>query len=169
MTMNTSRRAILAGAASLPALAVPVLAGTNLDPIFAAIERHKVAFRASQVAGRIKSNTVDAEWAPEYDAVKCKAAENANSVADDAADDAANALTTIRPTTKAGVLALIHHVEAFNAGAFFLEPCPEDTVSDWQSKPMFWPASNDEDDIDLFGYSVLANVRRALESLVVQS
>jgi hypothetical protein len=90
-------------------------------------------------------------------------------MADDAATDAADELTTVRPTTMAGVLALIRYVEAFNAGAFFLEPYPEDTVSDWQSKPMFWPESNDEDEIDLFGYAVLANVRSALEAMAAVS
>jgi hypothetical protein len=69
----------------------------------------------------------------------------------------------------AGLLALIRHVEAFNAGAFFLEPYPESTVSDWQSAPMFWPESNDEDEIDLFGYAVLANVRSALEAMAAAS
>ena len=93
----------------------------------------------------------------------------ASSVADDADEDAANALITVRPTTMAGVLALIRHVEAFNAGAFFLEPYPEDTVRDWQSAPMFWPESKDEDEIDLWGYAVLANVRRALEAMAVVS
>jgi hypothetical protein len=39
------------------------------DPIFAVIERHKVAFRISQTASRIQSHTVDAEWSPEYDPV----------------------------------------------------------------------------------------------------
>jgi hypothetical protein len=168
---NHSRRAVLAGIAAAPALAAPALAlsGAGPDPIFAAIERHKVAFRISQEAGRIRSGTVDAEWAPEYDPVKCKAVMEADSVASDADADAANALTTVRPTTMAGVLALIRHVEAFNAGAFFLEPYPEDTVSDWRSAPMFWPDSSDEDEIHLFGYEVLANVRRALEAMGVAS
>ena len=46
MTMTTSRRAILAGAASLatvPALAKGISAP---DPIFAAIERHRAAYIA---------------------------------------------------------------------------------------------------------------------------
>jgi hypothetical protein len=45
MTTITSRRAILAGAATLPALAVPtaVAASAEPDPIFAAIERSRRA------------------------------------------------------------------------------------------------------------------------------
>jgi hypothetical protein len=134
----------------------------RLDPIFATIERHKVAYRASQEAGLIRCNTIDAQWAPDYDPIECKANQDADCAADDAAADAANALTTIRPTTIAGLLALIHHVEAFNAGAF--------AFPDYgQSAPMHWPADVDEDGIDVFGYSILANVRRALEAMAVQS
>lgn len=44
---KTSRRAILVGAASLPALAIPALATqAEPDPIFAMIERHREAERA---------------------------------------------------------------------------------------------------------------------------
>jgi hypothetical protein len=170
MPKSHSRRAILAGIATAPALAAPALAlNAGPDPIFDLIERHKVAFRTSQEAARIRSGTVDVERSPKYDPVKCKEALEADSAAGDAATDAANALITVRPTTIAGVLALIRYVEAFNAGAFFLEPYPEDTASDWQSGPMFWPESNDEDEIDLWGYAVLANVRRALEATAVVS
>jgi hypothetical protein len=42
MSKTTSRRAVLAGAATLPALAVPAVAGSLApDPIFAAIENHR--------------------------------------------------------------------------------------------------------------------------------
>jgi hypothetical protein len=34
---------------------------------------------------------------------------------------------------------------------------------------MFWPESQDEDEIDLFGYAVLANVGGALEAMGVAS
>jgi hypothetical protein len=166
-----SRRAVLAGIAAAPALAGPTLALAGAgrpreggDPIFAAIERHKAAYRIKMEAGRIQCHAAD-KWDPEYDPVEREAAIEASSVADDAADDAVDALITVRPTTMAGILALIHHVEAFNAGAFFLEPWPDSTVGDWQSKPMFWPSGEDEDGIDLFGYAVLANVRAALEAM----
>jgi hypothetical protein len=173
-TKTTTRRAVLASIATAPAaaaLAAPALALTSAapDPIFAAIERHKVAFRTSQEASRIRAHTVDAEWAPEYDPVKVKAADEADSAATDASNDAAYALTTIRSTTMAGVLALLRYVEAFNAGAFFLEPWPDSTVGDWQSEPFFWPESNDEHGIDLFGYAILANVRSALEVMAAAS
>src|SRR5450759_1093799 len=42
MTMTTSRRAVLAGAAALPALSLPALAiPAQVDPVFAAIEYHR--------------------------------------------------------------------------------------------------------------------------------
>src|SRR5450759_4575557 len=42
MTMTTSRRAVLAGAAALPALSLPALAiPAQVDPVFAAIEEHR--------------------------------------------------------------------------------------------------------------------------------
>jgi hypothetical protein len=162
-----SRRAVLAGAALVAAPVPALAAGLNdPDPIFAAIERHKAAYRIQMEAGRIRCHTADAKWSPEYDPVECEAAKEAYTAAADASDDAAaDALTTIRPTTMAGVLALLHHVEAFNAGAFFLDPWPDSTVRDWQSKPTFWPSWEDEDGIDLFGYAVLANVRAALEAM----
>ncbi len=167
MTTKTSRRAILAGAAALPALAIipaAALAAVDNDPIFAAIEGHKAAYLASMAASRIQSNMVDAEFSPEYDPIKCEAAHAAARAADAADAAAAEALATIRPTTIAGLLALMRHVEQFNAGAFALDIDPE-----WRSAPMHWPAHDDENEIDLFGYSILANVRTALAAMTVQS
>jgi len=63
-----------------------------------------------------------------------------------------------------GVLALLQYVEAFNAERFEL---PSDT--EWRSLTTFWPERYDENDINLFGYSILANVRRALKAMAVQS
>ena len=132
-----SRRAVLAGAATLPALAVPsiVQASNSPDPIFALIERHKTAYRREMECGRECFNTVDAPWAPEYDAAVHAAAEAADQSATEASQDAAFALTEIQPTTIAGVVALIEYVEAFNSGAFYLEPWSGSTLADWQSRP----------------------------------
>jgi len=44
MPATTSRRAVLAGAAAIPALSLPAIA--QADPTFAAIERHRLAERA---------------------------------------------------------------------------------------------------------------------------
>jgi hypothetical protein len=163
-TLIPSRRAVLAGIAAAPALAAPALALSGPDPIFAAIERHKAAFRVSQETGRIRSSTIDNERAAGYDPVQCKAAIEASGAADDAVDAAADALITIRPTTMAGVLALIRYVEAFNGGAFFLEPWPGRTVRDWQSAP-----SSSINSGQNIGYAILANVGSALEALAVVS
>ena len=57
------------------------------------------------------------------------------------------------------------YVKAFNSGAFYLEPEGGDTVADTASAPQFWPAVKGEDDIDMFGYAVLSNVRRALVAM----
>jgi hypothetical protein len=145
-------------------------AAPPFDWIHAAIDRHKVAFRVSQIANRIASDTTDAEWHPDYDAVECAKVQRAAARANKASNAAANALTTIRPTTAAGVLALASYVESFNSGAFFLEPnSPEITGDDWRSAPMHWPDTKDADEIDVFGFAILANVRRALEAMAVQS
>jgi hypothetical protein len=168
------RRALVAGVATAAA-AIPSVSGlpadaAAADPIYAAIERHKAAYRLAMVAGRVRSNTVDAKWSPDYDAVECRRVQEADLEATHASDTAARALTTIRPTTMAGVLALICYVQEFNAGAVFLEPDPsvDESEVEWRSAPMFWPESND-DEIDLFGYAILANVRLALEAMAVRS
>jgi hypothetical protein len=48
MTATSTRRAILAGAAALPALSLPAIASP--DPIFATIERHRKAQAAHTAA-----------------------------------------------------------------------------------------------------------------------
>lgn len=163
MTTQSSRRAILAGAATLPlatALALP--AGAAGDPIFAAIERHKIAYRICCERSLTRFDLVDATWSPRYDAEALAAATAAADDADEEAASAAFTLTTIRPATMAGVLALIRYVEAFNSGSY--------AVGDWgASSPMHWPECDDADEMDQFGYLVLGNVRAALEALAVQS
>jgi hypothetical protein len=174
-TKTTTRRAILAGAATALAstgigIGVVRTKAAESDPIYAAIERHKVAFRISHAKSRILSNTTSAEWAPDYDPVEWGAVKEAHTAACNASAAAANALTTVRPSTMAGVLALVCYVEAFNGGAFFLEPdSSEATSDDWRSAPMHWPETKDDDEVDLFGFAILANVRCALEAIAVQS
>jgi hypothetical protein len=151
----------------LPALAAPSIAQTGTDPIFALIERHKVAYRRNMECAQVASGTTSYERAPDYDAAVLAAANAAERVARKASDHAAFALTKIQPTTLAGVLALLQHVDAFNSGAFYLEPDRE--IIDWQSSPPEWPAVRGEDDIDMFGYALLDNVRRAIAGVAVQS
>ena len=161
MTTTTSRRAILAGAVALPAIAVPRLAisaGTQPDPIFAAIERHKTTYITWTETGKIQSETKCSDEERYWEAqVRCRWASRASM-------RAGFALTNIQPTTMAGVLALLQYVEEFNAGGF---GHPSD--DGWRSWPAGWPAADGDPDVDLFGFLMLANVRRALEALAVQS
>jgi hypothetical protein len=52
---HLSRRKLVAGAAALPALAVPALASAVPDPIFAAIKRHRQLGIATAAAWKLKS------------------------------------------------------------------------------------------------------------------
>jgi len=179
MTSTTSRRAILAGIAAIPAAtSLPAIAtaATEPDPIFAAIERHKVAFPISMAASSVRMGTVDAKWSSEYDPVKLEKAEAARSAADDEAGDAAFNLTLIEPTTFAGIVALIDYMEEFNQGQFRLEG-EED---EWFSAAYMWPAADqfefeghderhDPDGELGMAYAILLNVRDALRALAVQS
>ena len=165
---TTTRRTVLAGAAALPALAAPSIVQASTDPIFALIERHKAAYRRHMECGQVASGTTSYELAPDYDAAVLATAEAAAQAAFKASHAAAFALTKIQPTTIAGVLALLQHVDAFNSGAFYLEPDRE--IIDWQSNPAEWPAVTGQDDIDMFGYALLSNVRRAVAAIIaVQS
>jgi hypothetical protein len=102
MTTTTSRRAILAGAASLPALAAPAVADASVhDPIIAAIETHRVAWgeyntRCSELDA---ANTPEgeAEWQQLYDAEA----------------GAALQLFNTEPTTIVGAVALLRYVANF--------------------------------------------------------
>ena len=65
-----------------------------------------------------------------------------------------------------GVLALLEHVEAFNEGEISLADS-RDLSGVWHSGPMFWPVIEDQNykDVNIFGYLILANVHRALQTL----
>ena len=99
MTKTTStRRAVLAGAVALPAIAVPRLAisaGTQPDPIFAAIERHKTTYITWTETGKIQSETkcLDEEKGTGRDMLKCRLGELERSMR------AGLALTNIEPAT----------------------------------------------------------------------
>lgn len=95
MTNTTSRRAILAGAASLSALAIPAIATVAPDPIFAAIEAHETA-------------TVDLNAA-------CKANLDDEVTSDllIAQDKVMVDLLETSPTSLAGVAAVLRYVGAY--------------------------------------------------------
>lgn len=83
-----SRRAVLAGAVALPALAAPaaLAAVSDVDPIFAAIERHRAAEAAHCAA--------------------CEAADD-DTMTEETADPVLCELVVMTPTTVAGCAALL--------------------------------------------------------------
>jgi len=92
-TIKTNRRAILAGALSLPALALPASAGAaGPDPVYAAIERYREARRALiEDAAKFPGRDID----------------------EDLADDeieAVDAMLRTKPTTLLGCAALLREI-----------------------------------------------------------
>jgi hypothetical protein len=170
MTDALSRSAVVvtgAATAAVPAVTLPALAYPAADPIFAAIERHKAAFLISQESWRRECHTPDC--GPDFDPVVHK---EAYEVAEDDREDCAAAvlaLTTIKPTTLAGIIALAAYVEAFNNKEFGHHYGGAD---DWRSCAnnwRFYVMTPLDDETNPFGYAILSNIRRALERLAVQS
>jgi hypothetical protein len=160
MSAKSTRRAVLAGAAAIPALALPATAAQP-DPIFAAIEKHRAAHIVAMETGRVVSGTPDE--APSY-----VVAEKKDREARTKAHEAAYALLDLRPATMAGILALLEYVEEFNAGNVWLESTRGlDRLAQWRSSAVDWPEmiEDESSEIDMFGYKLLANVREALKAL----
>ena len=92
MTNKQTRRAVLAGAAALPALTMPALAmPADVDPVFAMIERHR-ALRAVYWSGETVADDVMGEHGKK-------------------ADQALVDLLATPPTTVAGCAAVLRHVD----------------------------------------------------------
>jgi hypothetical protein len=106
MNKPTSRRAILASAAALPALAIPIaLATAEPDPIFALIEEHKSANAAYAAAlARVPQ-----------DGSPFEAFEALSDAAGDVAHDVMEAILTTAPTTVAGAVTLLRYLQAARA------------------------------------------------------
>lgn len=100
MTTTSTRRAVLAGAAALPALSLPAIA--EPDPIFAAIERHRNAEAAFDAAVNV------ANYGPL--AGDAAAEEVAGELCEVAHSDYAE-LVAMTPTTTPGCAALLRYVE----------------------------------------------------------
>ena len=66
MTATSTRRAVLAGAAALPALSLPIIAAEP-DPIFEAIERHRAPESAFSDFLKTESRKQTAEEKVAYD------------------------------------------------------------------------------------------------------
>jgi hypothetical protein len=107
---NLSRRTLVASAAALPVLAVPVVANASgSDPILAAIEAHRHAHAATTAAHQSAADDgVDLE-------------DNEHHRLMDKQDRAAFDLLEIQPTTVAGAAALLAYyveVEGMHAQVF---------------------------------------------------
>jgi hypothetical protein len=110
MTTTTTRRTILAGAAALPALAIipaTAVAAAGVDPIFAAIEKHRQAEAAfvGVYDNEIMRGAV--YLTPAIKAVEDQAGELCVRSSAAYVD-----LVKMTPTTLAGCAALLRHLEA---------------------------------------------------------
>lgn len=120
MSRHLSRRsALVASLSAVPAfagmaiIARPSLASAgNSDPVFAAIERHKAAWRAFGVACDL-TDTVRAE---KEDRVVTEADEAVYEAANEAEREARDAVFATPAQTPAGLRALIEHYIEYDAG-----------------------------------------------------
>jgi len=138
MTGPLSRRAALAGALrAVPALAgaaavagVSMASAANPDPIFAAIERHKKAWRVFSDCCDLTDNVA----AENEGRIVTEADEAAYEAANDAEYEARDVLFQTPAETVAGVRAFIEHYIEYDAGcmdevtAAFLESLLESPV-----------------------------------------
>jgi hypothetical protein len=112
---HTTRRTVIAGIAAaatpLPALAV----AAPHDPIFAAIAAHTAATMHMLQVGKDSGAGDMLPTDPRH-----AAAEAAQWAADDAFDAETERLLAVKPTTMAGVVALLAHVVRFDTGQFTL-------------------------------------------------
>ena len=124
MSDKLNRRASLAGAAAVPALAIPAAgaapafaAASEPDPVFATVAAHRDAFvehmRAARLDGKLMRNDPRAE-----------ATGAALDAADEALEGATLDLSEVVPTTMAGVVALLRYLEEFQEQAIELPEAP---------------------------------------------
>jgi len=148
---------LMVSAVTVSSAAIPTAVSTEPDPIFAAIQAHKVAFRiwmqAADVCGLMA-----------WDNPRLLEAEQASAEASAGLREASMALTSVQPMTHAGVLALLAYVDAFNSGEFkypagdsrhHLWPCREGEEASGIDDPVVLP----------FPYLVMNNIRDALARL----
>jgi hypothetical protein len=100
---NLSRRSLVTSAAALPALAVPAAAvSTGADPVFAAIETHRTAWR--EYGNKCYLDDIDTSEA------KAEL-----ELAAEAEEDALSALTEIKPVTRQGAAELLRYIADLQA------------------------------------------------------
>lgn len=174
MTTQSSRRAILAGAATLPALAVPTAGASSLaqpsaaavpvDPVFAAIEAHRAAHMQVMLKGEISIGLVSGT--PEHDVAQAQ-----TDAAYELRAQAEAELVGVVPTTEAGVFSLLKYVEDFCCERIRHPTKP----TQWHSQVEFLDTTYVEDEIvdALNGdpcelpvlFWIMRNVRTALADL----
>jgi hypothetical protein len=98
---QTTRRAVLGGAAALPAMSLPAVAAP--DPVFAAIEKFNAL--NAKLRGIVEPENADGNIEP--DTPEYKAWRAAHDAASDKCWDAKNAVLATVPTTAAGALAFL--------------------------------------------------------------
>jgi len=103
MTTTQTRRAILAGAAAIPALSLPAIAAER-DPIFAAIERHRKAEAAYREFGRSFAD----KTGPEVEALEKQFAELG-----EVSNRLITELVAMTPATVGGCAALLRHLDEY--------------------------------------------------------
>jgi hypothetical protein len=154
MTATTTRRAILAGVAAVPALSLPAIAAVP-DPIFAALDRCRAAWAADRAAmdatevleellpdnvrtWRWRVGTPTMPTDPAGDDPRWIAAESASALADIEHCAATTALVSTRPTTLPGLAALINYVSDREAAGYdFLTEQQFSGRCDQDGKPIF--------------------------------
>jgi hypothetical protein len=138
MSTLTSRRAVLASAAALPALAMPVLAQSSaLDPIFDAIDWHRIA--DAEFCSHVRKQWALEETIPHERRMNFYVYDRDNpSVGKDddprwtefqaeywrladRNDDAELSLISIQPTTTAGVVALLRYIAKYEKKSEFMD------------------------------------------------
>jgi len=154
MTATTTRRAILAGVAAVPALSLPAIAAAP-DPIFAALDRcraawdaDRAAFDATDVLEELLPYEVRTwSWVvgkptmpPDHvdDDPRWIAAESASALADIEHCAATTALVSTRPTTLPGLAALLNYVRDREAAGYdFLTEQQYSGRCDQDGKPIY--------------------------------
>jgi hypothetical protein len=113
---HLSRRSLVAGAAALPALAVPAVA--EADPTFAVIEAHRNALLDAMRSLKFLNEMYSTD-------PRCPNAWAKNLAADHAEEIAQFELSSVVPTTIDGVFALMEYIEGLHTAKVGL---PEDAV-----------------------------------------
>lgn len=176
---STTRRTLVTGTvAALAAGSVvnlaAIVAKADADPILAVIERHRAAFAATcallQEQNRLENEIRRAARRSNWILDKIEIAETDDPrwidftrrdfASSCALDDAATAMIEVRPTTMAGVLALLAYIDDFNRGTrseHYIWPGEliDDKTMDGRGNPLEMP----------WAFWVMRNVQAALQSI----